>query len=32
MKGVYEIWGDGSSYEELKEAVNSLKPTTLNFI
>lgn len=23
MKGVYEIWGEGSSYEELKEAINS---------
>lgn len=23
VKGVYEIWGEGSSYEELKEAVNS---------
>lgn len=23
MKGLYEIWGEGSSYEELKEAINS---------
>ncbi|XP_076960412.1 uncharacterized protein LOC143636794 [Bidens hawaiensis] len=23
VKGLYEIWGEGSSYEELKEAINS---------
>ena len=23
MKGLYEIWGQGSSYEELKEEINS---------
>lgn len=23
MKGIYELWGEGSSYEELEEAVKS---------
>lgn len=23
MKGIYEIWGEGSSYEELEESIRS---------
>lgn len=23
MKGIYELWGEGSSYEELEEAIRS---------
>lgn len=23
MKGIYEVWGDGSNYEELEEAIRN---------